>query len=167
MRHSARRVAHLCAHCGTGFLADSSRVRRGKPMYCSRACYYLSLRGPRSVSCPGCGREFWKEHVDQRRGTAYCSLACYHAEHRRQNHHNWKGGHRRPGPEITAWRKAVLDRDGHACQHCGKQGDGLCAHHIKSWSRYPELRYEISNGMTLCSECHRTEHPELPANLFT
>lgn len=30
----------------------------------------------------------------------------------------------------------------------------LEAHHIKSWKNYPKLRYKVSNGKTLCYECH-------------
>ena len=39
-----------------------------------------------------------------------------------------------------------------------KKGYKLNAHHIKSWAFFPELRFEISNGITLCVICHREEH---------
>lgn len=53
------------------------------------------------------------------------------------------------------WRRAVYERDDYTCQHCGKRGGRLNAHHIKAWATHPELRYEISNGLTLCVDCHR------------
>lgn len=61
-------------------------------------------------------------------------------------------------PEYKAWRAAVLARDGHRCIICGrgrKQVKVLQVDHILSWSRYPELRYTISNGRTLCVYHHK------------
>ena len=69
----------------------------------------------------------------------------------------WKGfvkkGHKRE-VEYRLWRLAVFERDAFTCQDCGIKGGQLEAHHIKSWKDYPELRFEISNGKTLCVGCH-------------
>lgn len=36
---------------------------------------------------------------------------------------------------------------------CGKRGGKLVADHIKPFFLYPELRFEISNGRTICKDC--------------
>jgi hypothetical protein len=40
-------------------------------------------------------------------------------------------------------------------QICLKRGGELHPDHIKQFALYPELRYELSNGRTLCADCHR------------
>lgn len=64
-------------------------------------------------------------------------------------------------PEYSIWKKAVFARDGGCCQDCGAL-EHLNAHHIKPWSRFPDLRFDLSNGMTLCDECHIARHPKVP-----
>jgi 5-methylcytosine-specific restriction endonuclease McrA len=59
--------------------------------------------------------------------------------------------------DYRRWRKEVLKRDGYKCQKCGSSVN-LDAHHIKLFSECPELRLEVSNGITLCAYCHRIEH---------
>jgi hypothetical protein len=88
---------------------------------------------------------------------------------RGENHYNWKGGRpweRFKDPSYVAWRKAVLERDGYVCQQCGRQCKkyerGLAAHHIKPYASYPDLRYEVSNGTTLCRPCHMALHGKAP-----
>lgn len=56
-------------------------------------------------------------------------------------------------PRYMEWRKAVFTRDDYTCVDCGKRGGRLTADHIKMWSIFPELRYEVSNGQTLCEKC--------------
>ena len=57
--------------------------------------------------------------------------------------------------EYKQWRKAVFERDSYTCVECHEVGGRLNAHHIKSWADYPKLRFELSNGATLCEECHK------------
>ena len=76
---------------------------------------------------------------------------------------NWKGGitpiHRaiRTSFEYRIWREAVFKRDNWTCIWGGKEhGSNLHADHIKRFSDYPELRFAIDNGRTLCVACHKT-----------
>ena len=81
----------------------------------------------------------------------------------------WKGGVStenhilRHSMEYRLWRRAVFERDNYTCIWCGLKfikgvtGDvKLEADHIKPFAYYPELRFAIDNGRTLCVDCHRT-----------
>lgn len=76
---------------------------------------------------------------------------------------NWKGGlvsenaRLRTSYQSKQWSLAVRTRDGNACVECGKTGR-LHAHHIKSWIKHPELRFDVANGVTLCPICHQKAH---------
>jgi 5-methylcytosine-specific restriction endonuclease McrA len=56
--------------------------------------------------------------------------------------------------EADDWRTSVFKRDDYTCQLCGIRGTYLEADHIKPWAYFPELRFELSNGRTLCKTCH-------------
>lgn len=64
----------------------------------------------------------------------------------------------RISPKYKEWRRKVFERDFYTCAICGKVGGELNAHHIKPYAYYPELRYEVNNGITLCKNCHKKVH---------
>lgn len=57
--------------------------------------------------------------------------------------------------EYQNWRKAVFQRDNFTCVNCKAHGVHLNADHIKPFAHYPELRFDVANGRTLCEECHK------------
>ncbi len=64
----------------------------------------------------------------------------------------------RNSPGYNEWRIRVYERDKYKCQNCGQVGGELNAHHIKSFKKYPKLRLDIDNGITLCIKCHKEVH---------
>lgn len=79
-----------------------------------------------------------------------------------EDHWNWQGGisklnDRHDSHEYKKWRLEVYKKDNYCCVKCNSKKN-INAHHIYSWKHHPELRYEISNGITLCEECHITLH---------
>lgn len=73
----------------------------------------------------------------------------------------WKGGITpknlaiRNSPKAQQWRLAVFERDDFTCQACDMRGGKLHAHHILAFSKFPEHRFDIKNGITLCVPCHK------------
>lgn len=95
------------------------------------------------------------------------SLRNKQTDRKGSNNLAWKGGitpHNkliRRSVEYKLWRKSVFVRDKYTCIWCGiKSQVGvqviLHADHIKPFAHYPELRFAIDNGRTLCIDCHKT-----------
>lgn len=113
--------------------------------------------------CEVCKKEFSRYFYPYFKQTR-CSRACYYKtvsqRQRGKASHLWRGGkvdenrRLRNSSETDNWRRAVFCRDGYKCQACGTGGK-LTADHIKPWSLFPDLRFELSNGRTLCWPCHR------------
>ena len=79
---------------------------------------------------------------------------------RGENHPNWKGGLtseaqlQRKSPEYQKWRDLVYEKDDYTCQCCGQRGGRLTAHHLLDFASYPDLRFAVDNGITMCFDCH-------------
>lgn len=105
--------------------------------------------------CVDCGVKTYK--YDNALRCKKCYLTSWSTI--KTTHPRWKGGISRVyktgyySKEYKNWRKKVFERDDYICRECGLAGY-VTAHHIKSFAYYPELRYEISNGLTLCEPCH-------------
>ena len=89
---------------------------------------------------------------------------CWFKNNRGENHSSWNPNltdkereNDRNCPENYKWRKAVLAHDDDTCKKCGITKN-LEAHHILPWRLFPELRFEVENGITLCEFCHKRYH---------
>lgn len=81
-------------------------------------------------------------------------------DRRGENSNFWKGGISKQrdriyqSVEYREWRRQVFQRDNYRCTRCGANGY-IEADHIKPFSLFPELRFVVGNGRTLCKPCHR------------
>lgn len=126
-----------CETCGIEILIHVSRKRR----FCSRICRYARMRGSQGPNSGG-GQWMTGDHNP-----------------------NWKGGddsqdrNRHLIAAHRKWRTLIFERDGYICQRCGhEKGKTLRAHHIAPWAEFPDKRFELTNGVTLCDPCHRWVH---------
>ena len=78
-------------------------------------------------------------------------------------HPSWKGGKTtetkmlRTSKKYRDWRKAVFERDNYTCKLCQRKGGYLEADHRRPFSLFPELRFVVENGRTLCRKCHKNK----------
>lgn len=138
-----------------------------------------ALRKPIPFKCDYCGKECIANPSHyERKKRHFCSTRCYsnfRMEFMQPSEHpRWRGGitretqRGRGNKKYKMWQQMVLERDGYKCVWCGSK-EQLEANHIKKWSVYPELRYNVDNGKTLCLKCHNktrgnNENPELLEN---
>jgi len=64
------------------------------------------------------------------------------------------------GVNAKKWSKQTMERDNYTCQICNQHGGKLNAHHLNGWNAFPEQRFDLDNGVTLCTDCHKEFHSE-------
>lgn len=153
MRKGERKkiVSKKCLNCGKEFIKAPKYTYEvfNKMKYCSNKCVGVKVsRGNKHA--------LGYRHTDEAKKRI--SQAFLGSKHPR-----WRGGITKPNQKLRdsvkykEWRTAVYVRDSFTCI-CGKVGGELNAHHIKHFSKYPELRYSVDNGITLCKPCHKLIH---------
>lgn len=87
---------------------------------------------------------------------------------------NWRGGATEKNRlarntwQYRDWKKLSIMRAGNKCELCGVVGGSMCdccgvkivlhVHHIKSFAKYPDLRFDPENSEVLCPKCHKARH---------
>jgi len=159
------RKIRVCDHCSAEFWPKSPRKSR---RFCSRRCSGLSRTPAKGTTNAG---SFPKGQAPWNAGLAGYRAGTQHsAETRRKIGESNRARHPNPvTPEHTlirkssaykAWRIAVFQRDNYTCQICATRSVAgkrlrLNADHILPFAQYPENRFDVDNGRTLCEPCHR------------
>ena len=150
-----RKETKKCAICGMLFLRKYkySNKQWENAKYCSKKCRATSVDTRVLKQCLECGNTFKvKQYI--KNVTKHCSNSCKLL---------WTSKHGktpqmkrlRKSKAFADWRKAVFERDDYTCQMCAIRGGELHPDHIKQFAYYPELRFDVSNGRTLCASCHK------------
>lgn len=157
--HLRKAEVKICLVCGSEFRAVKDCKKR-KQKYCSYKCFKKRYRI--TNICKNCGKKIKTSIAINKQ---YCNLECRNLDYRKRmkgkNSRFWKGGKtkkskiRKTCAEYKEWRMKVFKRDNFTCQECSERNNTIEAHHIKSQSEYPELIYDVDNGLTLCHECHK------------
>jgi 5-methylcytosine-specific restriction endonuclease McrA len=125
------RILVECNYCGVWFKGTIEKRRPNKKHYCCKEHYSKWLVSNSILSNP----ETNPTYID---GTYKDKDSRYY----------------RKSPEYNKWRNSVFERDDWFCKICEERGGKLEAHHILPQKDYPELIYDLENGVTLCKDCH-------------
>lgn len=170
----------VCPVCFRSFQRKGLRKFDCKTVCCSKKCsgrlrtqigidgFNKKRRIGPLIVCKKCGNAF---RVPPSQGNQkFCSMKCRANDPksfdciRGNRHYNWKGGtasknqQLRRDSKYREWRTRVFKRDNYKCHLCHEIGHKLEAHHRKPWAIYPELRFDVENGITFCRKCHAYIH---------
>jgi len=155
-----------CLICGTEIANQTAPL---KQRCCSQRCAGLLLMKTNPEHMRRIQRLARTPEARRKRGIAISNAkrGIPRYDLRGPKHFNWRGGttalhhirtHAMSTIEYKTWRQAVFERDHHTCQDCGTTEGYLQAHHDYCWRDFPELRYVVENGVTLCQKCHVVRH---------
>ena len=162
-----KNIQKTCPVCNQPFSVFKSAIGQ---VYCSFGCASIgrSTHHWKDFRCLQCGATFQsKDRPHSNNSNHYCSLSCRNKAYRQNTgpkSPSWKGGRvaeklrDRGRLEYREWRRSVFQRDDYTCQECGIRGTKLHAHHIKPYAEFPDLRFDVGNGVTLCLSCHGVVH---------
>lgn len=139
-----------CKQCQKPRYVRGASVKRGAK-FCSWKCVLKFRKATRRANrrCRFCRRSFYPDEESRK----FCSYECSKSG---KNNPNWAGGKCRR-VYLAADRRLktqVILQKKRTCENCGKRGGKLHIHHIKSIRNFPELRWERSNVLLLCFDCH-------------
>jgi len=129
----------------------------------SRQIMSVESQKKKSATMRALGDKHWMRRPEVREKISRANRGKPRFDMRGDKHPQWKGGITpqnrkiRNSLEYSIWRRAVLERDDYKCIWCGS-AEKLEADHIKRFSLYPELRFAIDNGRTLCFKCHKSTY---------
>ena len=146
----------------------------GQRVFCSQDCKNLSQKKINFITCHFCDRNYVRRdcelhwHSERNYKLNFCSAVCRSSHYSGENNPNWikdrselKDQNRsiRYSTAMKEWRQTVFKRDDFSCLLCSnrsRKGHGvvLNAHHIKRFADFPDLRFDVNNGVTLCVHCH-------------
>ena len=168
----------ICHYCNKPFHVVPARQKTAK--FCSIECkgkwMSANLRGerhprwqkerPQIRYCKQCHIELKQgktEPITSFRNRKFCSKSCADIggfRYEGKAHPNYKSDSRREAKrgKHGVWARSVISRDNGTCQKCGQRNVELHAHHIEPFADFPEKRWDINNGVTLCYKCHWDSH---------
>ena len=156
------KLSTKCPQCGKIFHYHPGLAKYRPVKFCSKECAGAARRKGGDRNCLICGSIFYvKLSTIKKGGGKFCSNKCHDIFNSGINCPTRKDGRRsgRNNARQRQWRSDVLKRDNYRCVDCQKVGGTLHTHHIHSYAKYPKLRYEVDNGITVCLRCHARYHP--------
>ena len=117
------------------------------------------------LNCPDCNVQIGYRYA-KHNSPVRCDF-CASKYYRGEKHHSWLPPELRKGSEseqvrnsvqYDEWRFAVYKRDKNLCGICGIRKDPMIAHHLDGFNLFPEKRFDVDNGVTLCDYHHIAFH---------